>query len=74
MKYNKIFSFRILKIRLSFLGEAYVKLNLLQDGKKHFKRATELTKNEHPHLALARLYLSEDMIPEARNAYTAALR
>ncbi|XP_020290163.1 Bardet-Biedl syndrome 4 protein homolog isoform X1 [Pseudomyrmex gracilis] len=55
------------------LGEAYAKLNLFQDGKKHFKRATELTKNELPHLALARLYLSEDMIPEARNAYTAAL-
>ncbi|XP_020290164.1 Bardet-Biedl syndrome 4 protein isoform X2 [Pseudomyrmex gracilis] len=54
-------------------GEAYAKLNLFQDGKKHFKRATELTKNELPHLALARLYLSEDMIPEARNAYTAAL-
>lgn len=56
------------------LGEAYVKLNQLQEGKKHFKRSTELTKNELPNLALARLYLLDDMIPEARNAYTAALK
>ncbi|XP_050450351.1 Bardet-Biedl syndrome 4 protein homolog isoform X2 [Cataglyphis hispanica] len=55
------------------LGEAYVKLNQLQEGKKHFKRSTELTKSELPNLALARLYLLDDMIPEARNAYTAAL-
>ncbi|XP_072757079.1 BBSome complex member BBS4 [Anoplolepis gracilipes] len=55
------------------LGEAYVKLNQLQEGKTHFKRSTELTKSELPNLALARLYLIDDMIPEARNAYTAAL-
>ncbi|XP_012225811.1 Bardet-Biedl syndrome 4 protein homolog isoform X1 [Linepithema humile] len=55
------------------LGEAYIKLNQLQEGKKHFKKSTELTKNELPNLALARLYLLDDMIPEARTAYTAAL-
>ncbi|XP_011860397.1 PREDICTED: Bardet-Biedl syndrome 4 protein homolog isoform X1 [Vollenhovia emeryi] len=55
------------------LGEAYVKLNQLQEGKKHIKRSTELTKSELPNIDLARLYLLDDMIPEARNAYTAAL-
>ncbi|EGI67449.1 Bardet-Biedl syndrome 4 protein-like protein [Acromyrmex echinatior] len=53
--------------------EAYVKLNQLQEGKKYFKRSTELTKIELPNIDLARLYLLDDMIPEARNAYTAAL-
>ncbi|KYM93702.1 Bardet-Biedl syndrome 4 protein like protein, partial [Cyphomyrmex costatus] len=53
--------------------EAYVKLNQLQEGKKYFKRSTELTKSELPNIDLARLYLLDDMIPEARNAYTAAL-
>ncbi|KAG5317502.1 BBS4 protein, partial [Pseudoatta argentina] len=52
---------------------AYVKLNQLQEGKKYFKRSTELTKSELPNIDLARLYLLDDMIPEARNAYTAAL-
>ncbi|XP_025075758.1 Bardet-Biedl syndrome 4 protein [Pogonomyrmex barbatus] len=55
------------------LGEAYVKLNQLQEAKKHFKRSTELTKRELPNIDLARLYLSDDMIPEARNAYMVAL-
>lgn len=55
-------------------GEAYVKLNQFQEGKKHFKRSSELTKNELPNIDLARLYLLDDMIPEARNAYTAALK
>jgi hypothetical protein len=51
-----------------------VKLNKLQESKKYFKRSTELTKNELPNLALARLYLSDDIIPEAKNAYTAVLK
>lgn len=51
-----------------------MKLNQIQESKKHFKRSTELTKNELPNLALARSYLSDDMIPEAKNAYTAALK
>jgi len=51
-----------------------VKLNQLQEGKKYFKRSTELTKSELPNIDLARLYLSDDMIPEARNAYTVALK
>lgn len=55
------------------LGESHMKLNQIQESKKHFKRSTELTKNELPNLALARSYLSDDMIPEAKNAYTAAL-
>ncbi|XP_039305695.1 Bardet-Biedl syndrome 4 protein homolog isoform X2 [Solenopsis invicta] len=55
------------------LGEAYVKSNQSQEGRKHFKRSTELTKNELPNIDLARLYLSDDMIPEARNAYTTTL-
>jgi len=55
-------------------GEAYVKSNQLQESRKHFKTSTELTKNELPNLALARLYLLDDMIPEARNAYIAALK
>ncbi|TGZ54642.1 Uncharacterized protein DBV15_06141 [Temnothorax longispinosus] len=53
--------------------EAYVNVNQLQEGKKHFKRSTELTKSDVPNIDLARLYLLDDMIPEARNAYTAAL-
>ncbi|XP_014489483.1 PREDICTED: Bardet-Biedl syndrome 4 protein isoform X2 [Dinoponera quadriceps] len=55
------------------LGEAHVKLNQLQEAKKYLKRSAELTKNELPNLALAKLYLLDDMIPEARTAYTAAL-
>jgi len=59
---------------VSHSGEAYMKLNQLQEGKKYFKRSTELTKNELPNIDLARLYLLDDMVPEARNAYTAALK
>ncbi|XP_011138957.1 Bardet-Biedl syndrome 4 protein [Harpegnathos saltator] len=55
------------------LGEAYVKLNQLQEAKKCLKRSAELTRNELPNLALAKLHLLDDMIPEARNAYTTAL-
>ncbi|KAL0108838.1 hypothetical protein PUN28_014154 [Cardiocondyla obscurior] len=55
------------------LGESHVKLNQLQEGKKYLKRATEITKNELPNIDLAKLYLLEDMIPEAKNAYTTAL-
>lgn len=51
-----------------------MKLNQLQEAKKHLKRSAELTKNELPNLALAKLYLLDDMIPEARTAYTAALK
>lgn len=51
-----------------------MKSNQSQEARKYFKRSAELTKNELPNLALARLYLSDDMIPEARNAYTAALK
>ncbi|RLU16161.1 hypothetical protein DMN91_011921 [Ooceraea biroi] len=53
--------------------EACMKLHQLQESKKYFKRSAELTKTELPNLALARLYLSDDMIPEAKNTYTAAL-
>ncbi|KAK2583471.1 hypothetical protein KPH14_009440 [Odynerus spinipes] len=55
------------------LGECYVKLDQLQEAKKQFKRSIELTKNELPYLALARVYLMEDQIVEAKNAYIAAL-
>jgi len=51
-----------------------VKLNQLQESKKYFKKSTELAKNELPNLALARLHLLDDMIPEAKNAYTATLK
>lgn len=56
------------------LGECYVKLDQLQDAKKQFKRSIELTKNELPYLALARVHLMEDQIVEAKNAYIAALK
>ncbi|KAI4504572.1 hypothetical protein M0802_000122 [Mischocyttarus mexicanus] len=55
------------------LGECYVKLDQLQEAKKHFKRSIELTKNELPYLALARVHLMEDQIVEAKNMYIAAL-
>nr|KAF7439586.1 hypothetical protein H0235_001977 [Vespula pensylvanica] len=56
------------------LGECYVKLNQLQEAKKQFKRSIELTKNELPYLALARVHMMEDQIVEAKNVYIAALR
>ncbi|XP_043505596.1 Bardet-Biedl syndrome 4 protein homolog [Polistes fuscatus] len=55
------------------LGECYVKLDQLQEAKKQFKRSIELTKNELPYLALARVHLMEDQIVEAKNMYVAAL-
>ncbi|XP_046813929.1 Bardet-Biedl syndrome 4 protein homolog isoform X1 [Vespa crabro] len=55
------------------LGECYTKLNQLQEAKKQFKRSIELTKNELPYLALARVHMMEDQIIEAKNIYIAAL-
>lgn len=66
--------FKYLPFLILQLGEGYMKLNQLQESKKYFKRSTELTNSELPILALARLYLSDDIIPEAKNAYTAALK
>ncbi|KZC06509.1 Bardet-Biedl syndrome 4 protein like protein [Dufourea novaeangliae] len=53
--------------------ECYAKLNQLYEAKRHLKRSIELTKAELPYIALARIYLLEDQVTEARNAYTAAL-
>ncbi|XP_048261727.1 Bardet-Biedl syndrome 4 protein isoform X4 [Bombus terrestris] len=55
------------------LGECYTKMNQLYEAKKHLKRSTELTKNELPYIALAKMYLLEDHVTEAQNAYMAAL-
>ncbi|XP_078035083.1 Bardet-Biedl syndrome 4 [Augochlora pura] len=55
------------------LGECYAKLNDLNEAKRHLKKSMELTKDESPYIALARVYLLEDHITEARNAYSAAL-
>ncbi|XP_032683157.1 Bardet-Biedl syndrome 4 protein homolog isoform X2 [Odontomachus brunneus] len=71
--YNEAEKISILPDWEIFYGEAYTKLNQLQEAKKHLKRSAELTKNELPSLALAKLCFLDDMIPEARNAYTAAL-
>ncbi|KOC64819.1 Bardet-Biedl syndrome 4 protein like protein [Habropoda laboriosa] len=55
------------------LGECYMKLNQLQEAKRHLKRSIELTKNVLPYVALAKVCLLEDHVTEARNAYMAAL-
>ncbi|XP_071869305.1 Bardet-Biedl syndrome 4 isoform X2 [Bombus fervidus] len=55
------------------LGECYTKMNQLYEAKKHLKRSIELTKNELPYIALAKMCLLEDHVTEAQNAYTAAL-
>lgn len=49
-------------------------MNQLYEAKKHLKRSIELTKNELPYIALAKMYLLEDHVTEAQNAYTTALR
>ncbi|XP_006614029.1 Bardet-Biedl syndrome 4 protein homolog isoform X1 [Apis dorsata] len=55
------------------LGECYMKLNQIYEAKKYLKRSIELTKNELPYIALARLCLFENHVTEAQNAYTTAL-
>lgn len=55
-------------------GECYTKLNELDEAKRSLKKSTELTKDESPYIALARVYLLEDQVTDAQNAYTAALR
>ncbi|XP_031774161.1 Bardet-Biedl syndrome 4 protein homolog isoform X2 [Apis florea] len=55
------------------LGECYMKLNQVYEAKKYLKRSIELTKNELPYIALAKLCLFENHITEAQNAYTTAL-
>ncbi|XP_043582982.1 Bardet-Biedl syndrome 4 protein homolog isoform X1 [Bombus pyrosoma] len=55
------------------LGECYTKMNQLYEAKKHLKRSIELTKNELPYIALAKMCLLEDHVTEAQNAYTTAL-
>nr|XP_031825496.1 Bardet-Biedl syndrome 4 protein homolog isoform X1 [Nomia melanderi]XP_031825497.1 Bardet-Biedl syndrome 4 protein homolog isoform X1 [Nomia melanderi]XP_031825498.1 Bardet-Biedl syndrome 4 protein homolog isoform X1 [Nomia melanderi]XP_031825499.1 Bardet-Biedl syndrome 4 protein homolog isoform X1 [Nomia melanderi]XP_031825500.1 Bardet-Biedl syndrome 4 protein homolog isoform X1 [Nomia melanderi]XP_031825501.1 Bardet-Biedl syndrome 4 protein homolog isoform X1 [Nomia melanderi]XP_03182550 len=55
------------------LGECYTKLNELAEAKRCLKRSIELTKDESPYIALARVCLLEDQVNDARNAYTAAL-
>ncbi|XP_068981524.1 BBSome complex member BBS4 isoform X2 [Bombus flavifrons] len=55
------------------LGECYTKMNQLYEAKKHLKRSIELTKNELPYIALAKMCLLENHVTEAQNAYTAAL-
>ncbi|XP_076234859.1 Bardet-Biedl syndrome 4 [Calliopsis andreniformis] len=69
---EKISNFPDWEIYLN-LGECYMKLNQLYEAKRHLKRSIELTKNELPFIALAKVCLLEDHITEARNAYTAAL-
>ncbi|XP_016767910.1 Bardet-Biedl syndrome 4 protein homolog isoform X1 [Apis mellifera] len=55
------------------LGECYMKLNQVYEAKKYLKRSIELTKNELPYIALAKLCLFENHVTEAQNAYTTAL-
>lgn len=59
---------------LSLPGECYTKLNELDEAKRSLKKSTELTKDESPYIALARVYLLEDQVTDAQNAYIAALR
>lgn len=49
-------------------------MNQLYEAKKHLKRSIELTKNELPYIALAKICLLENHVTEAQNAYTVALR
>lgn len=51
-----------------------MKLNQIYEAKKYLKRSIELTKNELPYIALAKLCLFENHVTEAQNAYTTALR
>lgn len=51
-----------------------MKLNQLQEAKRYLKKSIELTKNELPYIALAKVCLLEDRGTEAQNAYIAALR
>ncbi|XP_076480150.1 Bardet-Biedl syndrome 4 isoform X2 [Bombus vancouverensis nearcticus] len=55
------------------LGECYTNMNQLYEAKKHLKRSIELTKNELPYIALAKICLLENHVTEAQNAYTVAL-
>ncbi|XP_017758735.1 PREDICTED: Bardet-Biedl syndrome 4 protein homolog [Eufriesea mexicana] len=55
------------------LGECYMKLGKLYEAKKYLKKSIELTKNELPYIAFAKVCLLEDHVTEAQNAYTAAL-
>ncbi|XP_043276787.1 Bardet-Biedl syndrome 4 protein [Venturia canescens] len=55
------------------LGECYIKLCESENAERELKKAIELTKNESPYLALARLYVSKDRIDEAIEIYNAAL-
>ncbi|KAG7203012.1 hypothetical protein KM043_010140 [Ampulex compressa] len=55
------------------LGESCARLNQLQDAKRYLKRSIELTKNAMPYLALAKVYLAEDQVTEARDTYKAVL-
>ncbi|XP_061930588.1 Bardet-Biedl syndrome 4 protein homolog isoform X2 [Apis cerana] len=55
------------------LGECYMKLNQVYEAKKYLKRSIELTKNELPYIAFAKLCLFENHVTEAQNAYITAL-
>lgn len=51
-----------------------MKLNQVYEAKKYLKRSIELTKNELPYIAFAKLCLFENHVTEAQNAYITALR
>ena len=71
---NKLFAYKFIESNRFFLGDCYAKLNQLHEAKKYLRRSIELTKNELPYILLSRIYLLEDNVTEAQNAYTAALR
>ncbi|XP_033228310.1 Bardet-Biedl syndrome 4 protein homolog [Belonocnema kinseyi] len=56
------------------LGECYIKLNQPEDAIKQLNLAIEFTKNEVPHLTLAKFYVSQDRVPDAVSTYVAALK
>ncbi|XP_012258563.2 Bardet-Biedl syndrome 4 protein [Athalia rosae] len=55
------------------LGECYVKLNQLSEGKKCLERAIGLTSDERPYRTLARIYREENLESEAVRVYLSAL-
>lgn len=71
---NFLFILLVLIASFYFLGECYMKLNQVYEAKKYLKRSIELTKNELPYIALAKLCLFENHVTEAQNAYTTALK
>ncbi|XP_015587423.1 Bardet-Biedl syndrome 4 protein homolog [Cephus cinctus] len=55
------------------IGECYTRFDKREEAKKYLKKAVDLTKDEMPHIALAKLYIMDDQVTEAVGVYTSAL-